>query len=403
LTVSREIDSPEVTRILLAGLPTLPTSRQTQVMQALEDRGDPTAQDALLQSTRSSDVELRAAALLALGRSGGASALPALLEAATDPNAEIVAAAQQAMVALPGDDANVAIVAALADADDALRRFLIDVIGRRRIASAGAELLPLVNDPDQATRVAALRALGQVIEASQLPVLTARLLTPTSDEERQAVQDSLRAACRRTADKDGCARQIQSCLNESDLDTMTFLIDLLGTVGGSQALESVAPLARHNEDAIQDAATRVLGQWRTPDVAPVLIELAQSAPQHKYRIRALRGYLRVIRQMDVADADKLVMVRQALQAATRPEERRLAVETLGRIPTAEALEETIHYLSEADLRAASCAAAVAIAEKIVNDQPAAVASPMRQVLAVSEEPDITRRAEAVLTEVQPRD
>ena len=150
------------------------------------------------------------------------------------------------------------------------------------------------------------------------------------------------------------------------------------------------------EEAIQDAATRELGRWRTPDVAPALIDLARTAPQEKYRIRALRGYLRVIRQMDLPDTDKLTMFRQAMEAATRSEERLLAIETLGRIPTPEALEEAVKRLEQEGLRSGACLAAVSIAERIVRDHAVEVAVPMRRVLAATDDPEITRRVQAVL-------
>ena len=167
-------------------------------------------------------------------------------------------------------------------------------------------------------------------------------------------------------------------------------------IGGSTALDTVTALARDVEESIQDAATLELGRWRTPDVAPALIDLARTALQEKYRIRALRGYLRVIRQMDLPDTDKLIMFRQAVEAATRREERLLAIETLGRIPTPEALAEAVNQLEQDELRITACVAVVAIAERIVHDQAAVVAEPMRRVLAATDDPDIIRRVEAVL-------
>ena len=244
LTVSRELDAPQVTHVLISSLPALPSPRRTQVIRMLGDRGDPSARDALVQSASSSDVAMRAAALLALGRTGDVSTIPLLLAAASDSEAEIVAAARQAMVALQGDDIDVAVEAAFAGSEGSLRRCLIDVIGQRRIKSAAAALTPLASDPDVPTRLAALCALGEVIDASQLPVLTARLLPPAVPEERETVQQALRAVCRRAVDKDVCARQLQDSLPQLDRDTKLFLIELLGMVGGSTALDTVTPLAR---------------------------------------------------------------------------------------------------------------------------------------------------------------
>ncbi len=401
LTVSRELDSPQVTQVLMAGLAALPAPRQTQVVRVLGDRGDPLARDALVQYANNSDKAICAAALRALGTTGDASTFPLLLAAAGDSDTEVVAAALEAMVALRGDDVDDTVQAALAEAetDGVQRRFLIDVVGQRSIKSAAAQLVSWAEDPDAATRLAALRALGYVMDHTQLPVLTARLLLPADAEERTTAEQSLRAVCRRAVDREACARQLQDFLPQLDLQTRPFLIELLGLLGGSTARDAVAALARDAEELIQDAATRELGRWRTPDVAPVLIDLARTAGQEKYRVRALRGYLRVIRQMDLPDADKLTMFRQARDAATRDEERLLAVETLGRIPTAAALAEAVEQLDQEPLRGTACAAAVTIAERIAAEQTQLVAESMRRVLAATDDADISRRAQAILARI----
>lgn len=401
LTVSREIDSTQLTQVLVQSLPALPSPRAAQVVQVLGDRGDPLARNALVQCANSGDVAVRAAALHALGRTGDVSTFPLLLAAANDAEAEIVAAARQAMVALQGDDIDVAVKAALAEADISRRRVLIDVVGQRPVKAAAAELVPLASDPDTPTRLAAIRALGQVIDPMQLPVLTARLLLPADSEERATLQQALRAVCRHAVDHDACAAQLQAVLPQLDRDMKPFLIELLGMVGGSTALDAVTALARDDDESIQDAATRALGRWRTSDAAPALLDLARTAPQEKYRIRALRGYLRVIRQMDLPDSDRLAMFHQAFEAATRSEERLLALETLGRIPTPEALTEAVNQLDDAALRSTACVAAVTIAERLVRDQAGFVEQPMRRVLAATDDPEITRRVQAVLAMSSP--
>jgi HEAT repeat protein len=396
LTVSRELTEPSVTQTLLKCLGTLAADRRVQVMRTLGDRGDVAARDALLEYARANDQVTRTAALAALGQTGDASVIPLLLDAIGDADAGIVVAARHALVSLQGESVDAAISEALSGATGPLRVVLIDVIGARQIKSAAGQLKLLVDDPDAATRLAALTALGQVIDPPDLSVLTVRLPTATDDKERAAIQQSLRVACRRASDRDACVRELKGAAGLLGEDFQPFLIELLAVVGNAAAREAIESHARDRDDAIQDAASGALGRWRTPDVAPALLELARAARQEKIRIRALRGYLRVIRQMDLTDADKLTMYRQAQDAATRDEERLLAVETLGRIPTPEALAEAIKQLESESLRAAACAAAVSIAEPLAASQPAAVAEAMQRVLANTNDPELTRRAQAAL-------
>ena len=135
-----------------------------------------------------------------------------------------------------------------------------------------------------------------------------------------------------------------------------------------------------------------LGRWRTSD-APRILDLARTAPQEKYRIPRPR-YLR-IRQMDLPDSDRLAMFHQAFEAATRSEERLLALETLARVPTSETLTEAVNRLDDAALRSMACVAAVTIAERLVRDQAGFVEEPIRRVLAATDDPEITRTSSSI--------
>lgn len=396
LTVSRELTQPNVTQTLLGCLGTLAADRRVQVVRALGDRGDAVARDALLEYARSGDPVIRTAALAALGQTGDASSVPLLLEAIRDPDPGIGTAARDALESLQGESVDATIGAALSTATGPPRVVLVDVIGARQIKSAVGPLKALVEDSDATTRLAALTALGQVIDPPDLPVLTTRLSTATDEQERAAIQQALRAVCRRAADREACVRELAGATELLGQDNQPFLIELLAIVGNVEALKAIESLTRDGGDVVQDAASVALGRWRTPEAAPVLLQMARTARQEKIRIRALRGYLRVIRQMDLTDADKLNMYRLAQGTATRDEERQLGVETLGRIPTSDALDEAVKQLDREPLRPTACAAAVAIAEALVASQPAAASAAMTRVMASTKDPELTRRAQAVL-------
>ncbi len=396
LTVSRELAEPGVTQMLLECLETLPADRRVQVVRALGDRGDAAARDALLKYARASDLVTRTAAIAALGQTGDASVIPLLLEAIGDAEVGLVAAARHALESLRGEPVDAAIAQALSSAQGTPRVVLIGVIGARNIKSAVGQLKPLLDDRDAATRLAALTALGQVMDPSDLPVLTARLPKVTDEKERAVIQQSLRAVCRRATDRESCVRELEGATKSMGGELQPFVIELLAVVGNAAALEAIGARVRAGDEAIQDAASVALGRWRTPDVGPALLEMARTAQQEKIRIRALRGYLRVIRQMDLTDADKLNMYRLAQETATRDEERLLAVETLSRIPTSEALDEAVKQLEVESLRPTACAAAVSIAEALVTSQPETASAAMPRVLASTKDPELTRRAQVVL-------
>src|SRR6185295_6916170 len=78
------------------------------------------------------------------------------------------------------------------------------------------------------------------------------------------------------------------------------------------------------------------------DAAPVLLELANSGAE-KYQGRALRGYLRVIRQFSntMSESERSEMCKKAFAACKRPDDQKTVLEVVGRFPSLENLKLAI--------------------------------------------------------------
>jgi len=396
LEVSRQVKGAEPVAKLLAVLPSLSPDRQALVIAALGDRHEAAARPAVLAAARSGDPVVRAAAIRALAGLGNASAVEILLEAAASGDAGVAAAARDSLVAMPGAEVDAAIVAALDKAQGAPRALLIDLVGRRGITSAVSALGQAAEETDPAMRLAAIRALGRTVEPAQLAPLTDRLAAPANAEEAAAIREALRDTCVRVADREACAQHLARIMSQASPADRSLMIGMMGVLGGPTALATVAAAATDANVEIQDAATRVLGEWMTPDAAPVLLTVAKSSANNKFRIRALRGYIRIVRQLDVADAERIVMCREAMSLATRDEERARVLGALGRIASAEALAMVRPYLQTPSLKEAASAAAVAIGENLVATQPAVVAETMPLVLQATGDAGLVQRANDVL-------
>jgi hypothetical protein len=73
------------------------------------------------------------------------------------------------------------------------------------------------------------------------------------------------------------------------------------------------------------------------------------------------------------------MFRTAMEVATRPEEKQLALDILTRIPSVQTLQLAVSFLDEPALKNAAAQAAVRIAPKLVGRYPKAVAEAMQKV------------------------
>jgi hypothetical protein len=215
-----------------------------------------------------------------------------------------------------------------------------------------------------------------------LDLLSARAIGSAGkadEEETAAAKEALNMAAQRMSDREGCAAKLAGCLKGASEANQAFILEVLGRVSGRKALETVVANARSDVPGLKDAATKVLGDWPNADAGPALLEIAKSDRDAKYRIRALRGYIRIGRQLQVPDEARIAMFRTAMETATRDEEKQLALDILSRVPSEATLQLAISHLGEAGLKNAAADAAVKIAGELAASNPKAVAAAMQKV------------------------
>jgi hypothetical protein len=132
----------------------------------------------------------------------------------------------------------------------------------------------------------------------------------------------------------------------------------------------------------------------TPDAAPALYEIAAS--DHPYSVRALRGYLRIARQLNMEADQRMAMCAEALKIAKRPEERRLVLEVLSRAPSSRGIEMASGLLEDKELRPHAAEAIVVIAEKIKETDAAAASSAAKRAIAAGLNDELSQRAQALV-------
>jgi HEAT repeat protein len=363
LSTARELRGAEVTEAVLAEIERTSPDRQALLLYALADRGDVEALPGILKIAGSAPSQARIAALGVVKRLGNASCVPTLLEIAVQADADVSQAARDALESLPGDGVDDDLASRLASADGKMRLLLIQLAGLRGIAAMPA-LLKAVNDPDASIRTAALMALGETVDLSNLPVLIQRVVDPQFAEDTGAAEQALRAACIRMPDRETCAAKLADEMSRAPVSAQCAILEILSAMGGETALQTVGAAAKSSTPELQDAGSRLLGEWMTVDAAPVLLDLAKTADEGKYQIRAVRGYIRIVRQFDIPARQRADMCRTALQIAKRDAEKKLILEVLQRYPNIDTLKLAIEMAETPALKNDASAAAMVIAQKV---------------------------------------
>ena len=357
----------------------LAPARQALLLRALGDRPEGVPVSRIVEAAKSETPEVREAAVSVLAKLGDAASLPILLDAALG-DGDAATAAREGLKTLQGSEVNTLILAKLGEADAKAKVVLLEIAAARRIPDAIDAARQAMTASEEGVRKAAIAALGQLVELKDVDILIVRAFTSEDTPEKTAAQEALQIAALRMADREAISARLGESLASTSQKNQIFVLELLGRLAGPSALETVVTYAKSSDDSLKDAATRVLGDWPNPAAAQALLDIARTDKEQKYQIRALRGYIRIGRQLQLPDNEKLNMFRTAMETAKRPDEQQLALDILSRIPSAETLQLAASYVSQPALKDAAADAAVKIAQRLIHSDPEAVAQAMQKVV-----------------------
>lgn len=377
-------------------LPSMDPARQSAALRWLADYGDDAVVDKVEPLTKAQADDVAATAWETIGALEG---FEDSADRSTDRREAAFAAAHarpaiasRVMTALAGakqGDVDDEVRKQIAEAADDKSRLeppvligLVDYAETARLEPLTQPILRIAGShEDPAVVSASLRAAGSLAGANELAelmrVADAAAQRFPSGEINTAADEAVQRAMVRIAPGQ-VAEVIGEQLAAARGGRKQKLMEHLAFVGGDKALSIVAAAARGGDLAEVDLATRVLGQWLSTDAADVLGDLAEELRHPTYRMRALRGYLRIGRQFDMPDKERVQLAARAHALAPRPEERTAALEILSRYPAIEGVQ----WLAKQSAADAVIAAPekrviqqtlIQVARRVAEDQPQQVA------------------------------
>jgi len=421
--VAQELPGAEVTEALTAVLNLAPATgrgtpaerrglisadNQILIIQTLGKRGDAGALPALFALAKSEEKPVRITAIRALPEIGHASAVPVLLELLADADSEVSKAAQEAFAALPGQEADATVVAMLNLAPATGRgtpaesRGLIitaiELLGRRRITTSIPALLKAAQEADPKVRPAAIKMVGELGGAAELPALLEMLIRLKESPDLDAAEQALIAVLAKVDNPQSHTAKFTSLLAQAEAAQKSVLLRVLGVIGGTNALRAVRAAVDDSDAQVSAPAIRALCAWKTADAAPDLLVLAKTSPNSSHKTAALRGYIGLVRDESLSTEEKLAMCKEAATLIQRNQEKKLLLGVLATVPAAEALSMAMAHLDDPATKDEASFAVVAISEKIVQSTGLAdeVADALRKVMRATDNKDVIRRAKVIL-------
>jgi len=363
LAAARELQGQKVADAIAEEMVKATPDKGALLLLVLADRGDSVASPAVLQAAKEGPAPTRIAAITVLGSGGNAKSVPTLLDIMADEDADVALAAQSALAEWPGTDINGQISERLSSAEGKALLPIIQLIGKRQI-EATIDLTKLLDGDDAATRQAALAALGETIDQGNLSVLITRFANPKNADDAPAAERALKAACIRMPDGKACTGTIVAAMNGKPLATQVKLLQVLGAMDNPHSLAALAAAAKTGKEEFMDASTRLLGETISLEAGPVILDLAKSLPDGKYKIRAIRGYIRLVRQFNMDERTRVQMCVNALNAADRLDEQKMILEVMERYPSVTMLKLASQGAKKPELKEDATRVMVAIAQKL---------------------------------------
>ncbi|HOW64724.1 MAG TPA: HEAT repeat domain-containing protein [Candidatus Paceibacterota bacterium] len=393
LKVVRELKDPKVIQACQSQWKALPEAAQLAVLDAQIALGTE-GLSTIRTATESAYSSVRVAAWQALGDAGTTADIPGLVTAAAGTQTEERNAARDALSRLRGTGASEAMLAHLDNAAPAEKVELLRALGERGDASAADVLVKnAIAGPDP-VRLAALESLRILAIPDTLQPLLDLASESQSDSERDPILRALYAVCQASRDQEKTGLVVLESLNRYSAAGRRQVLPLLAELATPAALNAAQTAARDTHPALAREAIRVLALWPNPSPAPFLIEFSRASNDPTLQTLALRGGIEVAGQ-EADPAKRLLLLKQAMAAAKRSDEKKQALGQMGQTPLPEALEIVLTTLTDASLANEAGLAAVSIAEKIAEANPKLAADAATQVLAKCKTADIVKRAWAL--------
>lgn len=368
----RELPGTKATEAFVALLAEATPENKATLLDALADRGDTIAHDAVAAAASSDDDIIKLPAVRALGRLGKASDAALLVELSTNASGDLKRAAQTSLATLPGDDTNKALVGLATQGNLKLRSTAIATLMERRAQDVRADLMKLMDDADAGIRSDAYTAVETLAEASDLPALLARVPKGGDEATVAALERVIAAVSNRIPVEGQRAAALVDAINKASTPAeKTSLIRVLGAVPTTDSLETLKPLTTAIDPDVRLAAINALADWPDIIAADSLLPVLDTPKTEEDRSVAMAGIIRLVRDAKLPCSKCLLGAYQKfVELARTYDERKQIIAALSSLSSVQALELLETFKTDPELATDASSGIIGVARLISGAYPA---------------------------------
>lgn len=295
---------------------------KVEYLHALAKRNDAAARPAVIEATKDADAEVRGAAIGTLVALGRDEAVAPLVEMVVASGTDAKAAAE-VLGRMPGEKALAAAAGALDAANAKGKTALLELLAARGATGQKEAVLKQTADGDDSVRLAAFKAMEKIGGEADAAKLIELAAAAKSDADAAAALKAAAACAGRGADADHRSDPFVAALGNVKGARRTAIEKAVAKVGGAKALVIVVEDLKSDDKATREGALDALADWQGAEAVAPLLSVAKTGDADQ-QATAIRGVVKVVQgSPSMPVAEKAAAFGKALEAAKRPEEKRM--------------------------------------------------------------------------------
>jgi HEAT repeat protein len=226
-----------------------------------------------------------------------------------------------------------------------------------------------------------------------------RLVKIPKSRELEIAGEAASAICVRAGNPKATTGPVILALKNAAPAPKATLLGVLGAIGGADALLTVRLALSDANPEVHQAAVHALAEWPDVSAIPILSKVVSSATASSERELAFNGLIRITRDSELPNKEKLTALADAGRMAKTSGDKRLVLAGLGDISSIESLRAIVPYLSETEVADDASASAVRIAGKLDKSFANEVTPVLLQVLKVAKSEPVLAKARAQIEQL----
>ena len=225
-----------------------------------------------------------------------------------------------------------------------------------------------LSSKDSLLRATVIEGMLHFGDDSVLTQLTDLIKKNTSRAEQQEAIRAIIVIINRSDNKKEIIDELLDSFNlESESNRLPYF-EIFRGIGGKRLLAKTFESVSNPNSDISDSAIRSLTLWPDEDALDLLLDIVRNHMDQKYRILALQGAIRILRENQIEDLRALQYYAEIVPLAHRAEEKRQILAGLSDLSDPKALTYIVTLMKDKEIENEAFLAAmkIAISEKMTS-------------------------------------